>query len=174
MNSLKITSLLSYLGESHLDSMEILDDNRISIDGWEYLVVDEDERWEEFKEYQRALWDDMGLGGFTSSFAQQVIDEFLDEEKLYYLENYEFVTYEEEEEEEYNIAELSGYSNYIDYVYNEIGWREATKLIDEYDLLKFDEMCEEVVKWDGYGHSLASYDGDELELDGGFYAYLIG
>ena len=86
MNSLKIVNLLSYLGETHLDSMEILDDNRISIDGWEYLVVNEEERWQEFVQYQKDLWSDMGLGGFTSSFSQQIIDEFLDTEKLYYLE----------------------------------------------------------------------------------------
>ena len=70
MNSLKIVSLLNYLGETDLSSMEILDDNRVSINGWEYLVVDEEERWEEFKDYQKGVWSDMGLGGFTSSFSQ--------------------------------------------------------------------------------------------------------
>ena len=174
MNSLKIVNLLNYLGETDLSSMEILDDNRISIDGWEYLVVNEEERWEEFKDYQKGVWSDMGLGGFTSSFAQQIIDEFLDAEKLYYLENYEFVTYDEETEEQYSVAELHGYDNYIDYVYNEADWRTATEIIDRFDLLKFDEMCKELVKWDGYGQSLARYDGEELELEGGFFAYLIG
>ena len=174
MNSLKIVNLLSYLGETHLDSMEILDDNRISIDGWEYLVVDEEERWQEFVQYQKDLWSDMGLGGFTSSFAQQIIDEFLDTEKLYYLDNYEFVCYDDETGEEYNVAELHGYDNYIDYVYNEVDWRAATEIIDRFDLLKFDEMCKELVKWNGYGQSLARYDGEELELEGGFFAYLVG
>lgn len=174
MNGLKIVNLLSYLGETHLDSMEILDDNRISIDGWEYLVVDEEERWQEFVQYQKDLWSDMGLGGFTSSFSQQIIDEFLDAEKLYYLENYEFVTYDEETEEQYSVAELHGYDNYIDYVYNEVDWRAATEIIDHFDLLKFDEMCKELAKWDGYGQTLARYDNEELELEGGFFAYLIG
>ena len=173
MNSLKIVNLLNYLGETDLSSMEILDDNRVSINGWEYLVVDEEERWEEFKDYQKGVWSDMGLGGFTSSFSQQIIDEFLDTEKLYYLDNYEFIVYDEETEEQYSIAELHGYDSYIDYVYNEVDWRTATEVIDRFDLLKFDEMCKELAKWDGYGQSLSFYDGNELELEGGFFAYLV-
>ena len=174
MNSLKIVNLLSYLEETHLNSVEILDNNRVSIDGWEYLVVDEEERWQEFVQYQKDLWSEMGLGGFTSSFSQQIVDEFLDTEKLYYLDNYEFTVYDEETEEQYSVAELHGYDNYVDYVYNEVDWRAATELIDRFDLLKFDEMCEELAKWEGYGHTLARYDEEELELEGGFFAYLIG
>lgn len=173
MNSLKIVNLLSYLGETHLDSMEILDDNRISIDGWEYLVVDEKERWQEFVQYQKDLWSEMGLGGFSSTFGQQIIEEFLDKEKLYYLDNYEFTCYDEDSEENYSIAEVHGYDNYVDYIYNEVNWRAATEIIDRFNLLKFDEMCEELAKWDGYGQSLARYNGEELVLEGGLFAYLV-
>ena len=90
-----------------------------------------------------------------------------------YLDNYEFIVYDEETEEQYSVAELHGYDNYIDYVYNEVDWRAATEIIDRFDLLKFDEMCKELAKWDGYGQSLSFYDGNELELEGGFFAYLV-
>lgn len=36
-----------------------------------------------------------------------------------------------------------------------------------------DELVVEAVKWDGRGHFLSSYDGDENELPGGLYIYRI-
>lgn len=47
-----------------------------------------------------------------------------------------------------------------------------------YSLVKrtcgLDSFCEEAVRWDGRGHFLARYDGEEIELLGGnYYAYKI-
>ena len=40
--------------------------------------------------------------------------------------------------------------------------------------IKFDEeMWKRDAKMDGRGHFLASYDGDEIELNGGFYAFRL-
>ena len=40
--------------------------------------------------------------------------------------------------------------------------------------IKFDEeMWKRDARMDGRGHSLSSYDGNEEELDGGFYAFRI-
>ena len=36
-----------------------------------------------------------------------------------------------------------------------------------------DELIEEAVKWDGRGHFLSLYDGEENELPGGLYIYRI-
>jgi hypothetical protein len=37
-----------------------------------------------------------------------------------------------------------------------------------------DSFCEEAVRWDGRGHFLSPYDGEEIELLGGkYYAYKI-
>ena len=38
-------------------------------------------------------------------------------------------------------------------------------------LLDYDDIASECVSWDGRGHFLAYYDGDELELDDDLYAY---
>lgn len=40
--------------------------------------------------------------------------------------------------------------------------------------VKFDEeMWKRDAKMDGRGHALSRYDGDEIELDGGFYAFRL-
>jgi hypothetical protein len=40
--------------------------------------------------------------------------------------------------------------------------------------LKFDEEAwKRDARMDGRGHALSRYDGDEIELDGGFYAYRL-
>lgn len=36
-----------------------------------------------------------------------------------------------------------------------------------------DELVEEAVKWDGRGHFLSSYDGNENKIPGGLYIYRI-
>lgn len=39
--------------------------------------------------------------------------------------------------------------------------------------LDYQAIADEVIRWDGRGNSLASYDGDEIELDNGLYAYRL-
>ena len=47
-----------------------------------------------------------------------------------------------------------------------------TALID-HNLLDISETVEEAIDWDGVAHFIASYDGDELELEDDYYAYRI-
>ena len=46
----------------------------LSADGGEYLVVDDDEADEEFADYQRSLWDDLGIESFSESFQEWIMD----------------------------------------------------------------------------------------------------
>lgn len=39
--------------------------------------------------------------------------------------------------------------------------------------LYYQAIADEVIRWDGRGNSLASYDGNEIELDNGLYAYRL-
>jgi hypothetical protein len=36
-----------------------------------------------------------------------------------------------------------------------------------------DAIIDECIEWDGIAHFIARYDGDEIELNGGFFAYRI-
>ena len=177
METKKIIALLSYLKnekcETELQDLDIIDSTILSIDGWQYYVLDEEEREEIFKEQQQALWDDMGFESYSSSFVHEIINYCLDNEKMYYASRYELLEYNEETGEEEQMGLSWGYNNPIEYIYKEIDSKTATDIINRYDLLDFEELCKRVVMWDGYAPTLARYDGEEIEL-GEYYAYLIG
>lgn len=68
----------------------------LSADGGEYLVVDDDEADEEFADYQRSLWDDLGIESFSESFQEWIMDnavnsdwfeEAMDESNRFYCED---------------------------------------------------------------------------------------
>lgn len=62
---------------------------------------------------------------------------------------------------------------YTWYVAN-FGKNSVRALIKEGTLtLDYQAIADEVISWDGRGNSLASYDGDEIELDNGLYAYRL-
>lgn len=57
------------------------------------------------------------------------------------------------------------------YVYN-FGEDSVRELINNGEInLDYQAIAEECTDWDGRGHNLASYDGEEIELDNGLYAY---
>lgn len=174
METKKIISLLSYLkNEKSETAIHNIDSTILSVDGWEYYVLTEEEREEIFKEQQLALWEDMGLESYSSSFVHEIINYCLNEEKLYYLSQYELIEYNEETQEDEPLGRSYGYDNPIEYIYKEIDSKTASEIITKYDLLDFEELCKRVVMWDGYAPTLARYDGEEIEL-GEYYAYLIG
>ena len=177
METKKIIALLSYLknekAETEIKNMDIIDDTILRIDGWDYYVLTDEEREEIFKEQQQALWDDMGLESYSSSFVHEIINYCLDENDLEYLEQNEFCYYDEENDVNISIAEAEGYANYVEYTYEQHGTKEATKVINDYNLLDIDALCYRVAMWDGYAPTLARYDGEEIEC-GEYYAYLIG
>ena len=177
METKKIISLLSYLKnekcETAIQDLDVIDSTILSIDGWEYYVLTDEEREEIFKEQQKALWDDMGFESYSSSFVHEIINYCLNDNDLEYLEQNEFCYYDEENDINISIAEAEGYSNYIEYIYEQEGAVMATKVINDYNLLDINELCERIAMWDGYAPTLARYDGEEIEL-GEYYAYLIG
>ena len=177
METKKIISLLSYLKnekyETEIKDLDVIDDTVLRIDGWEYYVLTEEEREEIFKEQQLALWEDMGLDAFSSSFVDEILYHCLNNEKMYYASQYELIEYNEETQEDETLGASYGYDNPIEYIYKEVDGKTATEIINRYDLLDFEELCKRVVMWDGYAPTLARYDGEEIELDD-FYAYLIG
>ena len=174
METKKIISLLSYLkNEKSETAIHNIDSTILSVDGWEYYVLTEEEREEIFKEQQLALWEDMGLDAFSSSFVDEILYHCLNNEKMYYASQYELIEYNEETQEDETLGASYGYDNPIEYIYKEVDGKTATEIINRYDLLDFEELCKRVVMWDGYAPTLARYDGEEIEL-GEYYAYLIG
>ena len=72
--------------------------------------------------------------------------------------------------EELVSREPDAYEWYVD----NFGEDSVRDLIKEGTLtLDYQAIVDEVISWDGRGNSLAYYDGDEIELDNGLYAYRL-
>ena len=78
----RINALAEFLGldEEEKEEIEVdrYNDKLLTYDGDEYLVVDDDEADEEFEDYQRALWDDMGIESFSESFQDWIMGNAID------------------------------------------------------------------------------------------------
>jgi hypothetical protein len=77
---------------------------------------------------------------------------------------YEFVQYLVDDK-------LSEGGNGYDYYESNFGEEEARKVVIDNGLIDEDEAAREAVRIDGVGHFLAHYDGNEVELPSGAYAY---
>lgn len=64
------------------------------------------------------------------------------------------------------------YSNSIEWFIDSFGEEQISDLYSEGRIdIDIDSLTEDIISWDGRGNNLSSYDGDEIELDGGYFAY---
>ena len=59
----------------------------------------------------------------------------------------------------------------VEWYRSEFGEDELARTVRDNNLIDADAVAEEAIDWDGVEHFLASYDGEEIELDDGWYAY---
>lgn len=80
----RINALAEFLGLDEEEKEEIEvdrhNDKLLTYDGDEYLVVDDDEADEEFRDFQESLWDDMGIQSFSESFQDWILRNALKED----------------------------------------------------------------------------------------------
>lgn len=78
----RIEALAQFLGldEEEKEDIEVdrHNDKLLTYDGDEYLVVDDDEADEEFEDFQRSLWDDVGIESFSESFQDWIMNNAID------------------------------------------------------------------------------------------------
>ena len=197
MENEKVTALLTEVFEGeNIDSIEIANDARIKVNGQTYLVLDDEEADNYYYDYQNELIGDLGLDAFIGYFQDIIIDNCIDEEHFFNMMNECNETYlddienegslthdnrlEEEIEEngckdrdEYLELLNNEYDNAINwYIYN-FGEDLFKNYIKEHDyLIDWDEVIEECKDIDGRG-IMSSYDGYEIELNDGYFAYRI-
>ena len=133
----KLRGLLLQVEVMEGSKIEVLNENTFEVDGAEYLVLTEDEREEEFYNYQKSLIDDMGLNAFSEWAQDYIINNFADDERL-----------------EDNLFEImyESYRNYIEDLKYENTLEDALKENDCEDEDEFlDLLSEEERKydWDG-------------------------
>lgn len=186
-NELKMEILKQYLMEYQGYTEEEFQDHK---DQWleDVLIVDEDGRDEEFKEYQNNLIDEIGINGFSENFKEWIYNNAIDKEWFddvlkEMMENYiEDIKYEDdrldEEMEEAGVTTEEEFLDYliessddsIQYFINTFGEEEFKEVIEKNDLVDREKVIEEIKEWDGYS-CLPSYDGVEHEyyIDGELY-----
>ena len=68
----------------------------------------------------------------------------------------------------------SDYEDSYEWFVDNFGESELGYYIENGSLsIDFDQLAEDVIQYDGRGNSLSSYDGEEHELDGDYYAYRV-
>lgn len=176
---LKMEILKQYLIEYQGYTEEEFLDHR---DQWldDVLIVNEEGREEECKEYQNNLIDDIGINGFSENFKEWIYNnainkEWFDNVLKEMMESYiEDIKYEDgrldEEMEESGVTTEDEFLDYliensgdsIQYFIDTFGKEEFKEVIEKNDLVDREKVIEEIKEWDGYS-CLASYDGVEHE-----------
>ena len=120
--------------------------------GEEYLVLTEDESYNEAHEQTVQLIDDIGLSLFNKHWLDTELedndilpDSIIDDEE--FIDKYEFIEY---------IKSLTGLHTYDKLC--ELG-------------IDVDELIDRSIYEDGLGHIISSYDGEQIELDNNLFAY---
>ena len=197
MKNEKVVALLNeaFAGEN-IESINIVDDNTIEINEQTFLVFDNNEADDYYYDFQKEIIDDLGLDCFSNSFQDSIINNYIDtdyffdimnESNEFYLddiENESSLTHDnrlEEEIEDHNCSTReeylallnSNYDNAVDWYRDNFGNKEFKEYIKENaHLIDWDSVIEECKNIDGRG-IIANYDGCEIELENGYFAYRI-
>ena len=159
----------------------------------EYIVLTEEEADEAAEESIKESINDLGLQAFTEDFQQWILDNCVDSDWFAEaLEDYEIgyiedIRCEESDYEEYEtrLAEemedagvdtedeflqylIECYDDPVEWFKDMFGMEEFTNTIEEYNLIDWEAVINEAIEVDGCGHFIATYDGEENEMDGYF------
>ena len=171
-------------------------DNIFNINGAEYAIYnDYDAAEEEAVEQTIEILKDCGLNDFLEDVAinhnmlnlnwfkdankeyatfyayDESIDFIADAEELEQLERGE-ITEDEIRENIYNNMIIEDAAEaFNDFVFN-FGREYTMEIIKKYDLLNYEELAQYCVDVDGVGHTLAYYNGEELEYNN-YYLYRV-
>ena len=192
----KLRGLLLQVEVMEGSEVKVLNENTFEVDGAEYLVLSEDEREKEFYNYQESLIEDIGLNSFTEWAQDYIINNFVNDEWFmdamveYYgdyilglneelADDEKFENRLEEELANYNCEDEEGLLDYYcsleeptDWFLNNSGQNEFNTIVKENNLINWDDVIDWVAREDGY-NCLATYDGEELELQDDLYVYRI-
>lgn len=158
MERLKLIELLNWYGknvDTDITAVEVENeaDYTVRINNEElYMILTEEEAMERFTERQRALMEEDGLSLFSEWTKKEILENYIDMDSLN-----EII---EEEDEDY-----FGYNSGYEYLANEFGLDYLSELVENHNLLLIDEIIEFVESMDGRGATLATYDGEEHELN---------
>lgn len=190
MDNKKIVALLrSEEVCSNIGSIEILNDTDIDVDGEVWSVLDDSEADEAFVSYQKDSLEDFGLTQFSSLAKDYIMENCIDVDWFEDCMRQSYEIYVEElkqenrledemnevevEDEEEFIEHLCGqWHDGIEWYMEQYGTEECEMAIENNNLYDTDKVIEYVKEHYGRG-CLALYDGQEIELQDGYFAYRI-
>ena len=190
MDNKKIVALLrSEEVCSNIGSIEILNDTDIDVDGEVWSVLDDSEADEAFVSYQKDSLEDFGLTQFSSLAKDYIMENCVDVDWFEDCMRQSYEAYVEElkqenrledemnevevEDEEEFIEHLCGqWHDGIEWYMEQYGTEECEMAIENNNLYDTDKVIEYVKEHYGRG-CLALYDGQEIELQDGYFAYRI-
>ena len=190
MDNKKIVALLrSEEVCSNIGSIEILNDTDIDVDGEVWSVLDDSEADEAFESYQKDSLEDFGLTQFSSLAKDYIMENCIDVDWFEDCMRQSYEIYVEElkqenrledemnevevEDEEEFIEHLCGqWHDGIEWYMEQYGTEECEMAIENNNLYDTDKVIEYVKEHYGRG-CLALYDGQEIELQDGYFAYRI-
>ena len=168
----RAAELADYLGVDVSEVEEGTYDNSFKADGEEYYVLTYDEAEELAKDQVLQLIDEMGIEGFSKDFQEEILQNYINEEDVddFIDDEVDYFRNQEEDEDTAEWLENLPSSEKINYMYDTYGpdgFQDWAK-----DHIDWDAVAEEVVRLDGPENTLATYDGNEIQLDT-YYAYRI-
>jgi hypothetical protein len=66
-----------------------------------------------------------------------------------------------------------GWDDPIQWFRDNFGEEQFTEVVTKHNLIDIDAVVDTAIEWDGIAHFIATYDGDEIELDDGYCAYRL-
>ena len=193
MENIKINALLNYLGESKetaiVEKLKHDDNKTVFVDDVEYIVLTDTEADEEYKKYQQALIDELGLDAFSDWAKDYILDNFTSsysetfgdiqyEDAVSYVDDLKYGGDLDDElsrygcDNEEELIDLLCEEDSVEWFKSVFGIDEYNRIIIENDLIDWEEVIEWTKEVDGRG-VMASYDGVEMELENGLYGYRI-
>ena len=77
----------------------------------------------------------------------------------------------DEKKEEFVEKLCERWNDGVEWYIDNFGEGEFSDVCKEHDLYDYDEIAETAVRWDGRGHFISYYDGDELDIGDDLFAY---
>lgn len=153
-----------------------------------YCYEDYDEAEQAAQEDCKELFDDIGIegirfeniGGIEKFVDTGWFEDVMKEDAEYYVrdihesdpERYQEEFGDVDEDEAVEIYLENHYEDdYVQWYIDNFGKKEFYEIVKENNLINYDKLAEAIVDADGPAHSLAYYDGKEIQLDCGYYCY---
>ena len=144
----KKQALADYLDVGIEEIEDGYDENHFEVNGEEYMILTEDESYDEFKDWEMSLIDDMGLDAFSENFQEHILENCINDSW------FEQVA---EEEADFYVGDMSD-EDLLEYAHD----HKIAKKIDDVDDEDFDrsdieDECKEIYEEEILEQGISEY-----------------